>query len=377
MTEPLTLRYRPTSFSEMVGQRLNAVVLDQMVQRQAVPTGLLFSGPSGTGKTTAARILARGLDPDSYSDLSVVEIDAASHGGVADVRALTESLRYSVGSAWRVVIIDEAHSLTRDAFNALLKTLEEPPAGTVFVLVTTEPHKIPETVASRLMEFEFRRVGPSDILDRLITIASAESMDVGSDLLHHLAQEAEGSVRRAVMRLEQASLAGLRSLADWNAAVSVRDFAPGVLDALWRGSLAEAFDLVDAALSVVGHPVVLSEQLTRCLRDLLVLRAGGSLPDTGEGLDQRRALVGHLSADRILAAIKILWDLKTRVRATDDPRGSLDMAVALIGEIFLRGREPMVQTRTPAPVAAPAPSTAPTAAPSEPRRLTLADLQQS
>lgn len=374
MAEPLTLRYRPSAFTEMVGQRLNAVVLSRMVEQQAVPTGLMFSGPSGTGKTTAARILAYSLDPDADPGLSVIEVDAASNGGVADVRALTESLRYSTGGNWRVVILDEGHSLTRDAFNALLKTLEEPPPGTVFVLVTTEPHKIPETVASRLLEFEFRRVGPNDIFDRLVFIARAEGLDVELALLQRLAQDADGSVRRAVMDLERAALAGLTTAADWTAAVSVKDFSSRILTLLYQAQIPEAYALVDQALAVVGHPAVIVEQLTRCLRDLLVLRAGGTLPDTGEGLDQRRALASHLEAERVMAAIKILWDLKTKIRPADDPRGSLDLAVALIGEVFLRGRAvPMVQVAAPT---VPAPESAETPAPqSEPRRLTLADLK--
>lgn len=236
-------------------------------------------------------------------------------------------------------VTHNCHSLTRDAFNALLKILEEPPPGTIFVLVTTEPHKIPETVASRLMEFEFRRVSTADIFDRLVVIASAEQMTVSADLLQRLAQEADGSVRRAIMDLEKAHLAGLGTADEWVAATATVDVAARVLDALSKGQVSDAFAIVDEVLSWIGHPSVLVEQMTRCLRDLLILRAGGS-PALGEdALDYLRALATWLEADRILAAIKILWDLKTRIRPTDDPRGSLDLAVALIGEVFLRGRQ--------------------------------------
>jgi len=372
MTESLAVKYRPTDFSEMVGQRLTEVVLSQMVEQQKVPPAMLFSGPSGTGKTTAARLLAYALDPDIDPALSVIEIDAASNNGVADVRSLTEALRYSTGSKWRVVILDEAHSLTRDAFNALLKALEEPPPGTVFVLVTTEPHKIPETVLTRLTEFEFRSVSPSDIFDRLVAISAAEKFSVASDLLQRLAADAGGSVRRAVMNLEKAVLAGLHDAEAWTRAVSVKDYSVPVLTALALGHTADAFAQVDDALSQVGHPHVLVEQITRTLRDLMVLSVGGSVPYVADALDSRKTLIARLGTERVIAAAKVLWDMKTRIRPTDDPRGSLDLALVLLVEMFARGRT--APSAAPAVPAAPVvPPTPPEAAPA-PRRLSLADM---
>lgn len=405
MTVPLAVRYRPTQFSDMVGQHLTTLVLATMVSTGTVPSGLLFAGPSGSGKTTCARILAAGLCPNHESDLSVIEVDAASHGGVADVRALSESLRYASGSPWRVVILDEAQSLSRDAFNALLKTLEEPVAGVVFVLVTTQAHQIPETVKSRLMEFEFRRVTPADIFDRLLEVAGAEAIPASEALLSRIAADAGGSVRRALMDLDKAALAGLADLPGWLAAVSVPDAAPGVLAALVQGRTDVAYARVEEALARTGHPSVLVAQMTATLRDLLVLRSGGTLALAGSALSIRAALSAALEADRLLAAIKILWDLKTRVAPTDDPRGTLDLAVALIGEVFTRGRPPVavvptvtstVVSTVAGPAATPtAPPAAPSAAPrgtpvpapttvalaapaapaaSAPRRLSLADL---
>lgn len=372
MTEPLAVRYRPQKFTDMVGQRLTATVLSQMVAQQKVPGGFLFSGPSGVGKTTAARILAATLDPEVDPALSVVEVDAASNGGVADMRTLTESLRYSTGSAWRVVILDEAQSLTRDAFNALLKTLEEPPPGTVFVLVTTEPHKIPETVVTRLMEFEFRRVSPSEIYDRLVVVASAEQSPVTEELLREFAVTSDGSVRRALMNLEKASLAGLSTVEAWRDAVAVHDASGGILDALSVGAYDRAFDLLDDALHTTGHPSVVMSQITACLRDLLVLRAGGQITRVGAELDLRIALSTRIEGDRLLAASKILWDLKTKIRETDDPFGSTSLALTLVGEVFMRGRTAPVVRPAPVVQAPPVPVETKT---EEPRRLTLAEMQ--
>jgi len=377
MSEPLHLKYRPSAFSEMVGQRLTAVVLDKMVANSKVPSGLLFSGPSGTGKTTAARILASTLSPDADPTMTVIEIDAASNGGVADVRALTESLRYSNGSQWRVVILDEAHSLTRDAFNALLKTLEEPPTGTVFVLVTTEPHKIPETVVSRLMEFEFRRVSPEEIFDRLMVVNAAESITVPADVLQRIAYDADGSVRRALMSLEKAHLADLMTVVQYVEATAVKDVSARLLLALAHGDNTMAFRLADAALGIVGHPSVLAEQVTRCLRDVLVLRGGGQIHATGKALEDRQTLVSLLGIDAVYSAIKIVWDLKTKVRPSDDPRGNLDLALALIGQIFAKSTgHTQVAVQVAVPVAAVVqPSTVQSVPTAEPRKLSLAEMQ--
>ena len=182
MADPLHLKYRPQTFADIIGQRFHTVVLGRMVELDQVPQGLLFSGPSGTGKTTTARIIAAGL---KASD--VIEVDAASNGGVAEVRKLLDVVKYSTGGSYRVVILDEAHSITKQGFEVLLKTLEEPPPATIFVLLTTEPHKIPPAVLSRLLEFQFRSVTAAAILDRLKFIVAQEGLETDIRLLAHLA----------------------------------------------------------------------------------------------------------------------------------------------------------------------------------------------
>jgi DNA polymerase III gamma/tau subunit len=242
----------------------------------------------------------------------------------------------------------------------------------VFVLVTTEAAKIPETVRSRLLEFEFRLVSATEIFDRLMQVAGAEQMTVSTDLLEHLAQESGGSVRRALMDLEKAHLAGISTAADWIEVTSARDVAPQVLLALFDGRIDDAFRIVDVVLSSVGSPTVLTASLVRCLRDVMVIKAGGTPVVSADGLEARKYLASRLGNDRLVGALRLLWDLRTKVRPSEDPRGSLDLAVALLGEVFSRGREPVQAPVAPAPVPA---STLPVPAPPEPvRRLTLAEM---
>lgn len=350
----LATKYRPNSFSDLVGQKLTAVVLQRMVDTDRVPTGLLFSGPSGTGKTSTARILARCLDPD----YDPVELDAASNGGVAEIRSLIESLQYGFPGKYRIVILDEAQSLTREAFNALLKTLEEPPAGTVFVLASTEPEKIPETVKSRLIEFEFRRVAPNDIYSRLVHIVKVEGIEIQSAVLARMSLDSNGSVRHAIMLLDQCSLAGIENLPDYLEMVGDADVAPSLIRAFMSGDHKHIFEVLDAEYRRIGNPRVIVAQILRCLRDLLVLRAGGTVE---VGADERRDLAFRLEKERIEAAVQILWDVRTRLPQSDDPRGNLDLVAILISRVFSAGQQ------------------APTTKPAEPtaeKRLSIDDMRR-
>jgi DNA polymerase-3 subunit gamma/tau len=359
----LALKYRPKTFKGVIGQRLTATVLDKMVEKGRVPQGLLFSGPSGTGKTSVARILGTAL---GATDLDIIEIDAASNGDVASVRSLIEKLQYSAGGDFRIITYDEAHMLSREAYNALLKTLEEPPAGTIFILVTTEPEKIPKTVKTRLMEFEFHRVGAGEILSRITAVSKREEFKVSPDLLRNIAERSDGSVRTALTLLDQVTLADISELDLFLELLGEHDTAPDLVAALLTGDPSTYFAKMDEILDVVGNPATVATELTKCLRDLMVLRGGGTLNMQGSGADKRHDLALRLEADRLLKAVSYLWDLKTKIRSTDDPRGNLELSLTLISDVFSRGRV------TPSP----APSTATNSPQLPPRRLTLAELQQ-
>lgn len=221
----LYAKYRPQTFSDLVGQSVIVETIKRQVESGRVSHAYLFSGPKGSGKTTMARLIAKavncekrkaGAEPcdDCRSckeialgrSLDVVELDAASHTGVSDVGEIREAVKFAPhGGKKRVFIIDEVHMLSKGAFNALLKTLEEPPAHTIFVLATTEIGKVPDTIRSRCQEFHFKRATVADLSVYLSKIAKAEKIDLRGEAISTLASLAEGSFRDAVSLVEQVS----------------------------------------------------------------------------------------------------------------------------------------------------------------------------
>jgi DNA polymerase-3 subunit gamma/tau len=244
-------RYRPQRFADLVGQEVVAQTLLNEVRSGGLVHGYLFAGVRGTGKTSTARILARAVNCEALVDgepdntcpacleilsgaaVDVLEIDAASNRGIDEMRDLRDKVRYLPASLRRkVYIIDEAHMLTTDAWNAFLKTLEEPPPHVLFVLATTEPHKVPETVRSRVQRFDFRRVPVPAIQGLLAEVAAKEAEQVDADALLLLATSAQGSLRDALVLLEQALGAGERPVSVAVARRSLGLTDPSTLHAL-------------------------------------------------------------------------------------------------------------------------------------------------
>ena len=251
MSLALYRRYRPQRFADLVGQEVVAQTLLNEVRSGGLVHGYLFAGVRGTGKTSTARILARAVNCEALVDgepdntcpacleilsgaaVDVLEIDAASNRGIDEMRDLRDKVRYLPASLRRkVYIIDEAHMLTTDAWNAFLKTLEEPPPHVLFVLATTEPHKVPETVRSRVQRFDFRRVPVPAIQGLLAEVAVKEDEQVDADALLLLATSAQGSLRDALVLLEQALGAGERPVSVAVARRSLGLTDPSTLHAL-------------------------------------------------------------------------------------------------------------------------------------------------
>jgi len=223
MYQVIARKYRPQSFAELIGQEHVRTTLENAIAQGRIAHGYIFSGQRGTGKTTVARILARCLNcvqgptatPDGTcascleiaagNSPDVIEIDAASNRGINEMRELRENVRYRPArDRYKIFIVDEAHQITSEAFNALLKTLEEPPEWAVFVLCTTEAHKIATTIASRCQQFSFRSVEFGEVVKRMEEICAKEGIQAGPEVLSVLAQAGEGSVRDSLSALDQA-----------------------------------------------------------------------------------------------------------------------------------------------------------------------------
>jgi DNA polymerase-3 subunit gamma/tau len=220
--QPLALKYRPTTFADVISQDHVTRTLRNALDGQRIAQAYLFAGPRGSGKTSTARILARALNCDrgvsgepcgecdncvsiaTGRSLDVMEIDAASNRGIDDIKELRETVKYAPAQGRsKVYIVDEVHQLSKDAFNAFLKTLEEPPPGVVFVLATTEPHRILATILSRCQRFDFRPIPLAEIRDRLVWIAERETIRLEEEAAFAIAKKADGSLRDALSLLDQ------------------------------------------------------------------------------------------------------------------------------------------------------------------------------
>jgi DNA polymerase III subunit gamma/tau len=299
MYQVIARKYRPQTFQDVVNQEHVKTTLENAISQNRIAHGYIFSGQRGTGKTTIARILARCLnciqgptgtpcgvcasclEITAGGTVDVIEIDAASNRGINEMRELRENVRYQPArDRYKIFIIDEAHQITNEAFNALLKTIEEPPPWAVFVLCTTEAHKIPATIASRCQHFSFRSVDFEDLIARMAWICSQEGIEADSEALAVLAQAGEGSVRDSLSALDQAIACCGSKLVAADVRALLGAFAleslEKVTQALGEGDSRRMLEVVDE-LERNGHNLQhFSRELSRYFRNLLVARIAGS-----------------------------------------------------------------------------------------------------
>src|SRR5689334_22358100 len=299
MYQVIARKYRPQTFADVVNQEHVKTTLENAIAQNRIAHGYIFSGQRGTGKTTIARILARCLNciqgPTATpcgqcascieiaagGSVDVIEIDAASNRGINEMRELRENVRYQPArDKYKIFIVDEAHQITSEAFNALLKTIEEPPPWAVFVLCTTEAHKIPATIASRCQHFSFRSVDFEDLIARMAWICGQEGIEADPEALAVLAQAGEGSVRDSLSALDQAiACCGSRlNATDVRALLGAfsLESLEGVTTALADSDSRRMLEVVDELEHNGQNLQHFSRELSRYFRNLLVARIAGA-----------------------------------------------------------------------------------------------------
>ncbi|CCY05610.1 dNA polymerase III subunit gamma/tau [Eggerthella sp. CAG:1427] len=352
--EALYRKYRPTTFSDVVGQEHIERTLKNAIEQDKVSHAYLFCGPRGTGKTTMARILAKALlcekgpttDPDGTcseceaiaqgTHPDVYELDAASRTGVDNVREeIISRVNYApTRGAWKVYIIDEAHMLSMQAFNALLKTLEEPPAHVMFILCTTDPQQVPGTIQSRCQRFDFHRISNEAIVSRLGAICVEEGVDFEGEALDLIAYRAEGGMRNALTSLEQLIAFGdghvtLEGAQNLLGSLDETDLSEIVL-AIGRRDAAACFNWVARYVETGADLAQFVRDLAEYIRNMYLLSIAGIEVEIHVNEAVRKAMVDQLKLfgeDRLSRLLLVLGDLSKELRTSSNPRLSFEIAL--------------------------------------------------
>ncbi len=352
MYQVIARKYRPQSFDDVVNQEHVRTTLENAIAEKRIAHGYIFSGQRGTGKTTIARILARCLncidgptkspcgkcasclEIQAGGAVDIIEIDAASNRGINEMRELRENVRYQPArDRYKVFIIDEAHQITNEAFNALLKTIEEPPEWAVFVLCTTEAHKIPATIASRCQHFSFRSVDFEALIERMKWICQQEGIEADQEVLSVLAIAGEGSVRDSLSALDQAIACCGTELkaADIRALLGTfsLDLLHHVTEALSEGAPDRMLRIVDE-LERNGHNLQhFSRELSRYFRNLLVAKLGepGLIAASGEERGILKTIASTFSEEDLTRYLQLSLDLFRDLQYSLQPRFHLELGL--------------------------------------------------
>ena len=357
----LALRYRPQTFADLVGQEAIARTLQNAIRKNRIWHAFLFAGPRGVGKTTTARILAKALNcaadegpnPEpcgtcpscrevagGYSR-DVPEIDGASNNSVEKAREIIETAHYTPSrDRYKIFLVDEVHMLSGGAFNALLKTLEEPPPHVKFIFATTEIHRIPDTILSRCQEFEFRAVTQRAVVERLQHIVEDQGFEVAPEALAQIARFGQGSLRDALSALDQvmAAVDGAVTAADVSEVIGVPDvqICRRAATAIVEADRRAVFEIVEELVSEgrdLKHFVTL---LMHYLRDLTVVRAAPDRPDLLEWPQEQERLAefaGRFSEEDLLRSLDVLTKIEEGLRWSPEPRFHLEMALLRLVEM--------------------------------------------
>lgn len=292
---PLFRKYRPQSFKDIVGQESLVKALTNAIELNRIANAYLFCGPRGTGKTSSARIFAKSLncehgptvepcqkcascvDITNASGLDVIEIDAASNRGIQDAKELISQVQYApINGKYKIFIIDEVHMLSTDAFNALLKTFEEPPKNVIFILATTEPHKVLETIVSRCQRFDLRRITTEDIIKRLREISDLENIKITDDALFTIAKNVSGGLRDSLALLDQVSILGVKDEIDKDLIEELLgkvnfDVLLNLLNDITKENIEQTISDIENIYTKGNEPKNLAENLIEFLRNVILV----------------------------------------------------------------------------------------------------------
>lgn len=359
MGQALYRKYRSKKLSEIVGQEHITDTLNEALKQGRISHAYLFTGPRGVGKTSIARILAHEINGLPYEDdsshIDIIEIDAASNRRIDEIRELRDKVYIAPTSAkYKVYIIDEVHMLTREAFNALLKTLEEPPAHVVFILATTDAHKLPETIISRTQRFTFKPVEKSKVIDHLAEIAKSEGIEVKPEALSLLAEHGEGSFRDSISLLDQASNQGSALEAEdvqRLLGIPPETAVNGLLSKL-SGNTADIMQALDGLFNQGYQASAIAKQLSRQIRSQL---SSNSLNmEHQDALDLLGDLIGVPVAHDPERYLEIKLLKYTQPSATK----SVQAEPVKAAQPIKKEPEPVQKIEEPKPEAAPAPEVA-------------------
>lgn len=348
-------KYRPQVFSDVVGQQAITNTLENAIKNNHLAQALLFTGPRGVGKTTCARILAKRINQESMENalededfaFNIFELDAASNNSVDDIRTLTDQVRIPPQTGkFKVYIIDEVHMLSQAAFNAFLKTLEEPPAHAIFILATTEKHKIIPTILSRCQIFDFKRIGVLDIKNYLQKIAIGEKIDAEDDALHIIAQKADGALRDALSIFDRVvSFSGselTRKAVSDNLNVLDHDVYFQVTDLLLDNNIPQVLISLNNIMTkgFEGHHFIIG--LASHFRDLLVAKDAATIEllEVGDSAKKLYLEQSKKSDLRFLMrAIDIANDCDLNFKSSKNQRLLVELTLMKIASITFDGKK--------------------------------------
>ena len=353
---PLFRKYRPQTFADVIGQEVLVQTLTNAIELNRIANAYLFCGPRGTGKTSCARIFAKSLnctngptifpcqkcpscvDITNTSGLDVIEIDAASNRGIQDAKELISQVQYApINGKYKIFIIDEVHMLSNDAFNALLKTFEEPPKNVIFILATTEPHKVLETIVSRCQRFDFRRISVDDIVKRLRKISDIENIKITSNALYTIAKNVSGGMRDSLALLDQVSILGVKNEIDKDLIEDLLgkinfDKLLNLLKDISDENIEKSIIDIDNIYSKGCEPRNLAENFIEFLRNIILVLSSENTEKISDFTtlckdDFEKIKELNFNKDKILKILNIIIEYHKEIKISANPYLWMELAV--------------------------------------------------